>query len=204
VASLGAVLTIGVAGLAWQTARGAEGGAAKAAEEVGKPAPAFELKGLDGKTYRLADLQDKLVVLEWFNPKCPFVQGAAKLMSETSAKYTAQGVVWLAVYSTDPKSRDHSDAAAVRAYLDEHGLKYPVLLDENGKVGKAYGAKTTPHMFIINKGTLAYAGGHADGTGPEPGSRNYIAESLDALSAGKTLPATTTPNRGCSIKYAKN
>lgn len=174
----------------------------KPVAEIGKAAPDFELKAIDGKTYKLSEHEDKIVVLEWFNLHCPFVRAAAEMMSDTSAKYSKQGVVWLAIDSTHPQARDYEKPEAIGKYAEEHDLDYPILKDEDGKVGKMYGAKTTPHIFIINKGKLVYIGGHAEMKGgAKPGDRNYIAETLDALLAGKDVPQATTPNRGCSVKY---
>lgn len=172
-----------------------------AAAAVGKPAPDFELKDLDGKVHKLSDYKDKVVVLEWFNLQCPFVVAAAKQMSETSAKYAKEGVVWLAIDSTHPEHGDYRDATVIKEHFAKHGIAYPLLRDGDGKIGRAYGARTTPHMYIINKGTLVYIGGHDDGTGVQTGDRNYVAESLDAVLAGKEVPSATTRNRGCSIKY---
>ena len=169
---------------------------------IGKPAPDFTLTGIDGKEYKLSDYKDKIVVLEWFNRKCPVSRGAAKLMSETSSKYAKQGVVWFAIDSTNPKNSDYAKPAEIAQYAKANHLDYPILKDEDGNVGRAYGAKTTPHMFIINKGELVYVGGHTSGgrRGGES-SRNYIAESLDALLAGKAVPNPETKNHGCGIKY---
>lgn len=168
---------------------------------IGKAAPDFTLKGIDGKEYKLSEHKDKIVVLEWFNKQCPFVKGAAKMMAETSAKYAKKGVVWLAIDSTHPKHGDYRDAKQISEYAKKNSIKYPILKDEDGKVGQAYGAKTTPHMYIINKGELVYIGGHSNVQGAKPGDRNYVAESLDALLEGKSVPSATTKNRGCGVKY---
>jgi peroxiredoxin len=169
--------------------------------EIGKAAPEFTLKGIDGKEYKLADYKDKIVVLEWFNAQCPFVRGASKAMAETSAKYAKQGVVWLAIDSTHKDHRDFRKPEQLAEYAKGNNLNYPILKDSDGKVGQMYGAKTTPHMYIINKGELVYVGGYSNVKGVKPGDRNYIAESLDALLDGKSVPASTTKNKGCSIKY---
>lgn len=169
--------------------------------KLGQSAPGFELKGTDGETHKLSDYADKTVVLEWFNIGCPFVRAAAEMMAKTSQHYADKGVVWLAIDSTHADHRDYRTFEQTKEYLDKHGLKYPVLKDPDGAVGKQYGAKTTPHMFIIHKGELVYAGGHSNVQGVKPGNRNFIAETLDALLAGKDVPNPTTPNRGCSVKY---
>lgn len=166
--------------------------AATANAEVGKPAPAFDLKGADGKTYKLSDYKGKVVVLDWFNKDCPVCKGAEPLLSSTAEKYGKQGIVFLAVDSTKVRKAEENVA-----YAKEKNITRPILMDNDGKVGHAYGAKTTPHIFIIDKsGNLAYMGGHDN-----KGDRNYIAESLDALIAGKPVPSTKTENYGCSVKY---
>jgi peroxiredoxin len=176
--------------------------------KLGAAAPDFELKSIDGKSYKLSDFEDKIVVLEWFSITCPYVVAAADMMAKTSDKYVddemkESKVVWFAVDSTAEASGSHRSDEQVKAYAKSNKLTYPILRDPSGKVGKAYGAQTTPHIFIIKDGKLVYKGGHADGRGVEPGDRNYIAETLDALLAGKDVPAKETRNRGCSVKYAK-
>lgn len=195
---MAAVVMLGV-GLSGMQTASADENESKAV--IGKPAPDFTLKGVDGKDYKLADYKDKIVVLEWFNQKCPFVVGAAKLMAETSAKYAKKDVIWLAIDSTHPEHRDNRTSEQTLEYAKKNSLKYPILRDSDGKVGRAYGAKTTPHMFIINKGELVYVGGHSNVQGAKPGDRNYVAEALDALLEGKSVPSASTKNRGCSIKY---
>ncbi len=198
--ALSGALVVGV--LAWSTAIAAE---SEKGVKVGDDAPMFELKDLDGKTHKLADHKDKIVVLEWFSHHCPFVQNAAEFMAKNSAKYAEKGVVWMAVDSTDPEHRSYVKPEKVKAYAKEHKLNYPILQDADGKVGKMYGAETTPHMFILKHGKVVYIGGHDNGTGVHAnGSRNYIAETLDALLDGKDVPSPTTQNRGCSVKYARN
>ncbi len=162
--------------------------------DVGQPAPDFELVGADGKKHKLSDYKDKVVVLEWFNFECPYCKAATPLMKETSEKYAKKGVVWLAVDSTHFRK-----AAENLEYAKNNNLGYPILMDNDGKVGRLYGAKTTPHMFVINKGTLAYIGAHDD-----KGKRNYTAEVLDAVLDGKTPAMTKSQPYGCSIKYKKD
>ncbi len=173
----------------------AAGQAAKA--EVGKPAPDFELKDTTGKTYTLSALKDKIVVLEWVNQDCPYSNdtprtGALPKMKELSRKYAEKGVVWLAIDSTWGRTPEQDEK-----YRTAKEIPHPILLDSEGKVGRAYGAQTTPHMFIINKGTLVYAGAHW----AKDNSRDYISESLDAILAGKEVPLAQTKSYGCTVKY---
>jgi peroxiredoxin len=173
--------------------------------KLGEAAPDFELKDLEGKTHKLSDYSDKIVVLEWFNMQCPFVKAAADMFSKTAKKYTDgedAKVVWLAIDSTNKDHGDYRDADQINAYLKANDIDYAVLKDPTSEVGKQYNARTTPHMYIIHKGKLVYIGGHADGRGVAPGSRNYIAETLDALLAGQDVPMERTRNRGCSVKYS--
>lgn len=164
-----------------------------AAADVGQAAPAFELPGVDGKVYKLADHADKVVVLEWYNQQCPVCQEAEPKMKDLAAKYAKQGVVWLAIDS-GANNTPQSNAK----WMQEHSLPYPILTDADGKVGHAYGAKTTPHMVVINKGKVAYIGAHDDKKG-----RSYVSEALDAVLAGKEVPLAKTQAYGCSVKYKK-
>lgn len=173
-------------------AKESAGGGAK----IGETAPDFELTGADGKKYKLADFKDKIVVLQWCNKDCPFCVKAAPKLKETADKYMTKGVVWLAIDST----ASHKPEDGV-AYIKQEKFGFPILMDQDGTVGKAYGAKTTPHIFIIEKGKLVYKGAHDDRK--EKAARNYIEESLDALLAGKQVPVAETESYGCSVKYKK-
>lgn len=191
------VLKVGVA-LALGTAFAVAADKPEAKAKVGEPAPLFELTSADGKTFKLADLQDKVVVLEWCSKDCPFShmesgREALPKMKTTASKYAEKGVVWLGIDSTS-----FHNASDVAEFSKEKEIPYPILMDTDGKVGHAYGARTTPHIFIINKGKLVYAGAHDD-----KGERNYIAESLDAVLAGKDVPVAETKSYGCSVKYAQ-
>lgn len=169
-----------------------EGATTTANAEVGKPAPAFELKGADGKTYKLSDYKDKIVVIDWFNRECPVCKAAEPMLSSTAEKYAKQGIVFLAIDST--KGHKAEDNAK---YATDKKITRPILMDADGKVGHAYGAKTTPHIYIVDKtGNLVYMGGHDN-----KGDRNYIAESLDAMLAGKPVPTAKTENYGCAVHY---
>jgi len=177
---------------------------AAASATVGDPAPGFTLQDLDGQAHSLSDYRGKVVVLEWINPKCPFSARHAreKTMINLAHKYD---VVWLAVNSTSPQSQDAMSAAAHRAYDQEHGIDYPVLVDPTGEVGKSYGAKTTPHMFVIDEsGTLIYDGAIDDDplARDRPDQRtNYVALALEAHAAGKPVDPATTKPYGCTVKY---
>ena len=177
-----------------------------AAGAGGEAAPGVSLKGIDGKTYSLKDYQGKVVVLEWINPNCPFSDRHAreKTMSELAGKYGKE-VTWLAVNSTNPEHRDFLAPAKHKAWNDENGVNYPVLYDESGQVGHAYGAKTTPHMFIIDpQGKVAYNGAIDDdpsGRKARPERVNYVDGGLHARTAGKSPDPASTKPYGCSVKY---
>jgi peroxiredoxin len=174
---------------------------------VGETAPAFSLKGVDGKSYSLADYKGKVVVLEWVNPNCPFSDRHAreKTMSELNKKYGQKQVVWLGINSTNASHRDFLKPAEHLAYNQKTGINYPVLYDETGKTGKAYDAKTTPHMFIIDpQGKIAYNGAIDD----DPSGRkakaervNFVDGGLSAELASKAIDPAATKPYGCSVKY---
>jgi len=175
----------------------------------GSSAPDFTLTSVDGKTVRLADFKGKVVVLEWFNMGCPFVQRHYKdgHMQTLQSEYAAKGVVWLSINSTNPKHKDYRPTEKTVAEMAEHGIKCTAMLpDPDGKVGKAYGAKTTPHMFILDaEGTLVYQGAIDDDssgrTGPKA-AKNYVRVGLDETLAGKPVTTATSKQYGCSVKYA--
>ena len=179
--------------------------AAGTAGEVGTSAPGFQLKGVDGKTYSLADFKGKVVVLEWMNPHCPFSDRHAreKTMIELAKQHGE--AVWLGINSTNPRSGDFETPADYQAYVRQQGITYPVLYDDSGATGHAYGARTTPHMFIIDPtGKIAYNGAIDDdpsGRKAKPERVNYVGNGLAAeRAAGKPDPAATKPY-GCSVKY---
>jgi peroxiredoxin len=183
--------------------------AAPTTAQVGQVAPDFTLPDLDGNQVHLAQFRGKVVVLEWFNPGCPFVrashtQGSLKGLAE---KHTASGVVWLAINSGGP-GKQGNGLDANRAGVSQFGLHHPLLVDESGSVGQLYGAERTPHMFVINpEGVLVYKGAidnSPDGEGQSPqGGKlvNYVEGALTAVQSGaKVEPAETKPY-GCSVKY---
>lgn len=176
---------------------------------VGAAAPGFTLTDTKGAAHALADFAGKPVVLEWTNPDCPFVKKhyGAKNMQALQAKYVAQGAVWLSVCSSAPGKQGHYPADEWNRILAEQGsAATALLLDPDGQVGRAYGAKTTPHLFVIDAaGTLVYDGAIDDNPSTDsadiPGARAYVAEALDAVLAGAPVPVAQTKPYGCSVKY---
>jgi peroxiredoxin len=162
--------------------------------KIGDPAPDFTLTGSDGKTYKLSDSKDKVVVLQWLNQNCPYCVKAAPMLKETADKFVAKGVVW---YGVDSKWDRTSEQA--NTYIKDQKFPFPILLDPEGDVGHSYHAKRTPHFFIIHKGKLAYMGASDDKKG-----RNYVAEALEAIVDGKEPPLAVTEAYGCTVKYKKS
>ncbi len=178
---------------------------ARAGAKVGEAAPAFKLDDQSGQMHSLGDFDGKIVVLEWFNEGCPYVVKHYKNgdMNKLAEKYADKDVVWLAVNSTSGKSNETNKAIAEKWSIDR-----PILNDADGKVGKAYGATNTPHMFVIDKsGKIAYMGAIDDNDDADPGviadSKNHVAAALDALLAGKEVETPQTKAYGCTVKYAK-
>lgn len=172
-------------------------------------APDFTLTDLDGKEHHLQDYLDagKIVVLEWFNPDCPFVQKhhlKNHTMAETYAKYQGDKIVWLAINSGAPGTQGNGLERNKKA-REDYGIEYPILLDENGTVGHAYGAKTTPHMFVIaSSGEFLYRGAIDDNESPAKlGTTNYVANCLAKVTAGEPVEYLQTKSYGCSVKYGK-
>ena len=182
--------------------------AAFANASVGKPAPAFAVTDLDGKPAKLEDYKGKTVVLEWTNFGCPFVQKHYRSgnMQALQKKYGGE-VVWLAVNSTNKSAWDWTEPAKISKQLKEFGAapaRY--LVDEPGKVGMAYGAKTTPHMFIIDTtGKVVYNGAidsiRSSDVDDVKKATNYVAVALDELKAGKPVSVASTTPYGCTVKY---
>lgn len=176
--------------------------------EIGKPAPSFTLKSVDGKDVSLSSFKGKIVVLEWTNPGCPFVIGHYKNgnMPKLQKELTDKGVVWLAINSTNKNHKDHLTESEFKAQMSEWKANASAyLLDEDGKVGKMFDAKTTPHMFVIDKnGNLAYMGAIDDdrsANGGKDAKVNYVKKAVDELLAGKEVSEKVTKQYGCSIKY---
>jgi peroxiredoxin len=179
-----------------------------AAATVGQPAPGFTLTDTTGKPVRLADFKGRAVVLEWNNPGCPFVrkhyQGNMQALQKEAA---AQGVVWLAINSTESASGDYlSPAQLARWMQDKQAAPTATLMDEDGTAGKAYGARVTPHMYIVNaQGVLVYAGGidsiPSARVDDIPKATNYVRQALAEIKAGKPVSVATSQAYGCSVKY---
>jgi len=179
------------------------------AAQIGAPAPDFELAEVDGQKVRLSQFRGKTVVLEWFNPDCPFVRKSHTKGSlvGTAARHTQAGVVWLAINSGAPGKQGHG-AERNRQAKQEYQLSHPILLDEDGQVGKTYGAKRTPTLFVVDaQGVLVYAGAidnspDAEGESPEGNKLvNYVDDALKALSAKKPVEVPRTEAYGCTVKY---
>jgi peroxiredoxin len=176
---------------------------------VGKPAPDFAARDLNGKTHKLSDFKGKIVVLESYNLDCPFCANhfTTGAMQELQAEATSKGVVWLVVNSSNPKSPSHRSTAAAKKEWAAQKMKATAWIDDSdGKLGKAYGLKVTPHMVVINaSGEVAYNGAIDDAavTGGDPRkARNYVREAIQALQAGKPVAVSRTKPYGCGIKYA--
>lgn len=182
---------------------------AVASPEIGKPAPAFTLKDTSGKEHSLADFKGKLVVLEWVNHGCPFVKKHYESgnMQKVQAESVGSGAVWLSICSSAPDKQGHmsaEDAAAKAKEVDSKANAY--LLDEDGTVGKAYDAKTTPEIFIINEeGLLVYKGAIDDkpsaSSSDIEGAVNHVTAALKEIKGGKPVTVSSTKPYGCSVKY---
>ncbi len=185
-------------------------GSAGATAVVGQPAPAFTAVDTSGRTVSLADFKGRHVVLEWVNPGCPFVQKhySAANMQGTQSDAVGKGVVWLAVNSTAPDAYDYRKPAEMAAWMQEQKARASAtLMDGDGKLGRAYGARTTPHMFVIDPaGKLVYAGAiDSKPTGRVSdiaGATNYVKQVVAEALAGKVVSTPTTTPYGCSIKYS--
>ncbi len=170
-------------------------------------APDFSLPDLDGNTVSLASLRGKIVVLEWFNPGCPFVRYAHSdgPLRDLAARHMAEGVVWLAINS-GARGKQGFGVDINREWRTKWNMEYPVLLDEKGEVGRAYGATNTPHMFVIDaKGSLVYRGALDNsplGKVPAEGQKIYLNDALAAVAAGRPVDVAETKAYGCSVKYS--
>jgi peroxiredoxin len=167
---------------------------------VGDQAPDFTLADQNGDQVKLSAIQG-VRVLEWVNPDCPFVQRhyTAGTMKSLAAAYSGRGVTWLTINSTN-----YMDRAANQQFHDANALPQPILVDQDGTVGKLYGAQTTPHMFVIDaSGRIVYAGAIDDDPrgAKGAGAVNYVSAALDELLAGRPVTTTATKPYGCSVKY---
>jgi peroxiredoxin len=183
--------------------------AAFAAATVGQPAPDFSLADINGKAVKLADFKGKHVVLEWHNPGCPFVQKHydTSNMQSLQNKYDAKDTVWLSVNSTATSHQDFLANDKLKGYLGEKKASPDAYMtDVDGKVGQMYGAKTTPHMYVINPaGMVVYAGAIDDKPSARKddvkGAKNFVVAALDDSKAGKAVATASTQPYGCSVKY---
>lgn len=193
--------------LADRFVKAAPEGAAPAA--VGKAAPNFTLTDTNGKTWNLKDQKGKVVVLEWFNFGCPFVKKHydSGNMQKLQKEYIGKGVVWVAINSSAKgKQGNATPAEHNKAFSERKSAPSAVLIDEDGKVGREYNAKTTPHMYVIDKsGKLVYAGAIDDKSGVDQAeiatAKNYVKSALDELLGGKAVTVAETKSYGCSVKY---
>jgi peroxiredoxin len=176
---------------------------------VGAPAPEFSIKDAQGNEHSLSQYKGKNIVLEWFNPECPFVNKFYKKgdMAALQKKVIDAGDVWLTINSSAEGRQGHISAAEAAQAQANLGLaSTALLLDPEGTVGRAYGARTTPHLFVVDaNGTLAYAGAidSIPSTSSDDVARatNYVTEALTALKSGKKIENPATEPYGCSVKY---
>jgi len=180
-----------------------------AAPEVGKPAPEFTGTDTNGKSHKLSDFKGKTVVLEWHNNECPYVvkHYDSGNMQKLQGEYTAKDVVWLTIVSSAQGKQGYKTAEESNALIEQQKAKSTArIIDADGTIGKLYDAKTTPHMFVIDKeGTLVYAGAIDSDSSFKPeaieGATNYVKAALDSLAEGKPVEMASTQPYGCSVKY---
>lgn len=202
----GFVTVAALSGAAFVGATATAGPEGKQPAKVGEMAPNFTLTDTDGKTHNLSDFKGKVVVLEWFNPECPFVvkhHSKFTTMNDLAAEFTSKDVVWVAINSGAP-GKQGAGLEHNKKMKDEWKISYPILLDETGEVGKMYGAKTTPHMYVIDTdGTLKYAGAIDNNPSATTlGDVNYVRQALNEVLSGETVTTPETRPYGCSVKYA--
>lgn len=183
-------------------------GGAFAAVECGKPAPDFTATDINGNAFKLSDYKGKIVVLESYNLDCPFCANHFKTgaMQQLQQEVTSKGGVWLLVNSVNPKHPSYRTREAAKREWDSEKIKATAWLDDNsGAIGKLYGMKTTPHMFVIGKdGTLVYQGAIDDQASPNHDprkARNYVREAFDQLQADGKVTVSETKSYGCAVKY---
>lgn len=177
--------------------------------KIDNAAPNFKLMDSNGKEHSLSDFKGKYVVLEWINFDCPFVvkHYDSKNMQQLQSKYTQKDVIWLAICSSAKNKQGNFETAEINKRSKEHGAAFTAyLIDEDGKVGRMYDAKTTPHMYVIDtKGVLRYAGGIDDKPSTDKDdikeAKNYVSAALDNLMAGKEVDTKVSKPYGCSVKY---
>jgi hypothetical protein len=183
--------------------------AARAAVEIGKPAPDFTLTDISGKSHKLSDYKGKTVVLEWVNAECPFVvkHYSSGNIPNLQKSATADGVVWLLINSGHPGAQGDFEPAKVKSWMKETGAAPTAYFrDQDGKVGRLFAAATSPHLYVIKgDGTLVYNGAidsiRSTNKSDIAKATNYVAEALAAVKAGKPVPTATSQPYGCSVKY---
>jgi len=182
---------------------------AKAEVAIGQPAPDFTATDTNGVEHTLSDFKGKNVVLEWTNHECPFVVKHYEPgnMQKIQKQATNDGTVWISIVSSAEGKQGHVTSEEANSIMKEKGSNAPAtILDPSGEIGKMYGAKTTPHMFVINKeGNVAYAGAiDSDSSFKSSaieGATNYVVDALAALNAGEEIKVASTKPYGCSVKY---
>lgn len=182
---------------------------AESTAEIGADAPQFELKDSYGKTHKLSDFKGKTVVLEWVNFDCPFVikHYKSENMQKLQKEYTKKGIIWLSICSSAPEKQGNFDNKTINNRIKESKASMTAyLIDADGKVGRKYGAKTTPHLFIVSaEGKLLYAGGIDDikstDTEDVAKAHNYVRQALDEILGSKKVSQPTSVPYGCSVKY---
>jgi peroxiredoxin len=180
------------------------------AAKVNEAAPDFSVTDSNGKTHKLSDFKGKWVVLEWHNQGCPYVKKhySSGNMQKLQKEWTAKGVVWLTVISSAQGQQGYVTPAQANTYVaDQKAAPTAVLLDPTGKMGMAYGAKTTPHMYVISPdGKLLYNGAIDDKPTTDvndvPAASNFLNAALNEAMAGKAVAMPTTKPYGCNVKYA--
>lgn len=183
--------------------------AAHASVSVGQPAPEFTGSDSNGNQHTLGQYRGKTVVLEWTNHDCPYVRKHYNTgnMQKLQKQATADGVVWLSIISSKPGKQGHvSGAQANKLTWSRNAAPTAVILDETSEIGLLYGAKTTPHMYIIDKtGQLVYMGGIDNNSSKDEadvaGAKNYVRAALDAIATGNAIEDSVTRPYGCSVKY---
>lgn len=183
---------------------------AESTARIGQPAPAFQAVDADGKARSLSEFAGKTVILEWTNHECPYVRKHynSATMQTLQKDMAKDGIVWLSVISSPPGEQGYVEAAKARELtVQRDAAPAGILLDPNSKVARAYGAQTTPHMYIIDpKGTLAYMGAIDDKPSASPaslnGARSYVRQAVAEMKAGKPVSEASTKSYGCAVKYA--
>lgn len=183
---------------------------AQSAAKVGAPAPAFQAVDADGKTRSLSEFAGKTVILEWTNHDCPYVRKHynSATMQTLQKDMAKEGIVWLSVISSPVGEQGHVEGPEAKALsVKRDAAPAAILLDPNSKVARAYGATTTPHMYIVDpKGTLAYMGAIDDKPSASAasltGAKSYVRQAVAELKDGKPVSEAATRAYGCAVKYA--